>query len=115
MVLRYGIPFWKATSYGDLTNPVRQPARRVQDRTVGKVYDDLQVKIADDGEIWSSPRSSKVTGVAGRDPRSFVDGWFKTGDIAHRPVKASSPSQTARRPAQDSGGKFIAPQPLKMR
>ncbi len=84
--------------------------------TVGKVYDDLQVKIAEDGEIlvkgptvfkgyWELPEETRA---------AFVDGWFKTGDIGAIDSEGFlSITDRKKDLLKTSGGKFIAPQPIE--
>ncbi|HLW54433.1 MAG TPA: long-chain fatty acid--CoA ligase [Candidatus Angelobacter sp.] len=84
--------------------------------SVGKIYRDLQVKIADDGEImvkgptvfkgyWSMPEETK---------NAFVDGWFKTGDIGQIDSEGFlSITDRKKDLIKTSGGKFIAPQPIE--
>src|SRR5215472_1340877 len=84
--------------------------------TVGKPYRDLQVKIAEDGEImvkgstvfkgyWNMPEETRA---------SFVDGWFKTGDIGSFDSEGFlSITDRKKDLIKTSGGKFIAPQPIE--
>jgi len=84
--------------------------------TVGKVYPDLQVKLAEDGEIlvkgptvfkgyWNMPEETRS---------SFVDGWFKTGDIGSMDIEGFlSITDRKKDLIKTSGGKFIAPQPIE--
>src|SRR5262245_30959782 len=84
--------------------------------SVGKAYPDLQLKIAEDGEIrvkgptvlqgyWQMPEETRA---------SFVDGWFKTGDIGQ--IDSDGFLHITDRKKElikTSGGKFIAPQPIE--
>ena len=84
--------------------------------TVGKVHEDLQVKIAEDGEImvkgptvfkgyWNMPDETRA---------AFQDGWFKTGDIGQLDSDGFlSITDRKKDLLKTSGGKFIAPQPIE--
>src|SRR5438445_3175970 len=84
--------------------------------SVGKALGNVEVRIAEDGEIlvrgpsvfksyWNKPEET-------RD--AFVDGWFKTGDIG-RVDEDGFLYVTDRKKdlLKTSGGKFIAPQPIE--
>jgi long-chain acyl-CoA synthetase len=84
--------------------------------SVGKPLGNVEVRIADDGEIlvrgpsvfhayWNKPQET-------RD--AFVDDWFKTGDIG-RIDEDGFLYVTDRKKdlLKTSGGKFIAPQPIE--
>jgi len=84
--------------------------------SVGKPLRNVEVRIAEDGEIlvrgpsvfhayWNKPQETKEV---------FVDGWFKTGDIGRLDEDGFLYVTDRKKDLlKTSGGKFICPQPIE--
>lgn len=84
--------------------------------TVGQPLANVEVQIANDGEIlvrgpsvfhayWNRPEETK---------NAFVNGWFKTGDIGKLDQEGFLTVTDRKKDLlKTSGGKFIAPQPIE--
>jgi long-chain acyl-CoA synthetase len=84
--------------------------------SVGKPLTNIEVKLADDGELlvrgpsvfkgyWKMPEETAAV---------FEDGWFKTGDIASIDDEGYISIVDRKKDLiKTSGGKFIAPQPIE--
>ncbi|HUR37100.1 MAG TPA: AMP-binding protein, partial [Terriglobales bacterium] len=84
--------------------------------TVGPAVSNVECKLAEDGELlvrgpsvfqgyWHMPEETA---------NAFVDGWFRTGDIAQVDADGFiSITDRKKDLIKTSGGKFIAPQPIE--
>ena len=84
--------------------------------SVGKPLGNVEVRIAEDGEILV--RGSSVFQAYWNKPQetqeAFVDGWFRTGDIGRLDEDGFLYVTDRKKDLlKTSGGKFIAPQPIE--
>jgi long-chain acyl-CoA synthetase len=84
--------------------------------SVGKPLADVQLKLADDGEILV--KSKKVFHAYYKDPaatsQAFRDGWFCTGDVGEfTPGGFLRVTDRKKDLIKTAGGKYVAPQKLE--
>jgi long-chain acyl-CoA synthetase len=84
--------------------------------TVGKMVPNMEIRVAEDGELelrgtsvfvgyWAKEEATK---------KEFTeDGWFKTGDIGKIEDGFVSITDRKKELIKTSGGKYIAPQPIE--
>jgi long-chain acyl-CoA synthetase len=112
-----GIPIYEAYGLTE-TSPVisLNTSRALKFGSVGKVIQNVNVKIADDGEILvQGPnvmqgyyKNSEATAAV------MVDGWFCTGDVGQFDDEGFlSITDRKKDLFKTSGGKYIAPQPIE--
>lgn len=84
--------------------------------TVGPLIDNVEVKIAEDGEIWTKGPNVMMGYYKRPDLTAEViqDGWFATGDIGTM-VDGTYLKITDRKKElfKTSGGKYVAPLPIE--
>ncbi len=83
--------------------------------TVGEVITDVEVKIAEDGEILvKGPNVMK--GYYKRSDlteQNIINGWFHTGDIGTFDGKMLKITDRKKEMFKTSGGKYVCPQPIE--
>ena len=83
--------------------------------TVGKVLANLEVKIAEDGEILVKGPSVMKGYYKRQDAtdESIIDGWFHTGDIGEFKSGFLAITDRKKEVFKTAGGKYVAPQVLE--
>ncbi len=83
--------------------------------TVGKILANLEVKIAEDGEILVKGPSITKAYYKREDAtaESIIDGWFHTGDIGEFKDGFLAITDRKKEVFKTAGGKYISPQMLE--
>lgn len=83
--------------------------------TVGEVITDVEVKIAEDGEILvKGPNVMKgYYKRADLTDQALINGWFHTGDIGVFDGKMLKITDRKKEMFKTSGGKYVCPQPIE--
>jgi long-chain acyl-CoA synthetase len=112
-----GIPIYQGYGLTETCAPicVNTPLNN-KPGTVGKLFPDVLVRIADDGEILV--KSMKNFKGYYKDPEStneaIRDGWFYTGDIGHLDDEGYLKITDRKKDLiKTAGGKFVAPQRIE--
>lgn len=113
-----GIPVYEG--YGPTENsPVicvnQQPPGSMKFGTVGPPIPNIEVKLADDGEIMVKG-PSVMKGYYKRPDltaETIVNGWLLTGDIGVWDGKCLRITDRKKELFKTSGGKYVAPQPIE--
>jgi long-chain acyl-CoA synthetase len=113
-----GIALWEGYGLTE-TSPVIALNTPLTHRlgTVGLPLSNLELKFAEDGELLV--RGPSVFGGYWEKPEANAEcfdaeGWFRTGDIAHRDADGYlSITDRKKELLKTSGGKMVAPQPIE--
>src|SRR5690606_24334745 len=112
-----GIPIYEAYGLTETSPLISLNTRNaLKFGTVGKVIRNVQVKIADDGEIIV--RGPNIMRGYFKNPEAtesvIVNGWFHTGDIGAIDEEGFlSITDRKKDLFKTSGGKYVAPQPIE--
>ncbi len=95
-------------------NTIRKPGM-IRIGYVGKVIEDVEVKIAKDGEILSRGPNVMMGYYKDKEKTNEVlkDGWFHTGDIGQVDHEFLKITDRKKEMFKTSGGKYVAPQLLE--
>lgn len=95
-------------------NTIRKPGM-IRIGYVGKVIADVEVKIAEDGEILSRGPNVMMGYYKDEEKTNEVlkDGWFHTGDIGQIDNEFLKITDRKKEMFKTSGGKYVAPQLLE--
>jgi long-chain acyl-CoA synthetase len=113
-----GIALWEGYGLTE-TSPVIALNTPIHHRmgSVGMPLPNLELKLAEDGELLV--RGPSVFSGYWHKPAATAecldaDGWFRTGDIAHRDAEGFlSITDRKKELLKTSGGKLVAPQPIE--
>lgn len=121
MIMRFfnAVGIYCGQGYGlTETSPVLSVANKENLRpgSVGKLIEDVEIKIAEDGEILAKGPNvmQGYFNLPDESENAFTDGWFHTGDIGHFDDDGFL-YITDRKKAlfKLSTGKYVAPQPIE--
>jgi long-chain acyl-CoA synthetase len=95
-------------------NTIRKPGM-IRIGYVGKVIEDVEVKIAEDGEILSRGPNVMMGYYKDEEKTNEVlkDGWFHTGDIGQIDNDFLKITDRKKEMFKTSGGKYVSPQLLE--